>query len=380
MDNNELKIIPNRIKQARVSRGYSMGELADLAGVTKQAISQYEMGKTAPSAATLNRISDVLNYPVSFFRKEMPTNKNANSAVFFRSRKTTSAKAYAASKEKISIFREIHDYLCKYVSFPDIQLPKIDYTDIYHEISDKQIEDYANQLRNHWQLGNGPIENLTAVLQKNGIMISVMDLNNQKIDAFSVWYDSVPYVFLSSDKPSNARIRFDIAHELGHLLMHADNFSDDDVDKKIIHDKLEYEANVFAGAFLMPEESFSKDVYSTSIDHFIQLKKKWNVSLAAMIYRCESLDLLSANQIKYLKDQMTYKVYWKKEPLDDVIPIEKPFAHRQAFDLILENKITTPYEIIENIGCSAEEIEKYSFLDPGTLKIAIPNNIIQLKF
>lgn len=67
MMDNERKVIPYRIKQARVSRGLSMVELSELVSVSKQAISQYEMGKNAPSKAILNAIAAVLNYPVSFF-------------------------------------------------------------------------------------------------------------------------------------------------------------------------------------------------------------------------------------------------------------------------------------------------------------------------
>ena len=85
--------------------------------------------------------------------------------------------------------------------------------------------------------------------------------------------------FLSKDKYSNARLRFTLAHELGHLLLHANYYSfDDDISLKVINEKLEYEADYFAACFLLPAETFSKDIYSTSINHFINLKKKWNVS------------------------------------------------------------------------------------------------------
>ena len=68
MMDNERKVIPYRIKQARVSRGLSMVELSELVLVSKQAISQYEMGKNAPSKAIINAIATVLKYPVSFFK------------------------------------------------------------------------------------------------------------------------------------------------------------------------------------------------------------------------------------------------------------------------------------------------------------------------
>ena len=128
-----------------------------------------------------------------------------------------------------------------------------------------------------------------------------------------------------------------------------------------------------------PKESFEKDVFSTSIDHFVQLKSKWKASIACMIFRCETLGILSGNQIKYLKDQMTTRVYWRKEPLDREMPAERPFAHKQAVELLLKNNILTARELIEDTGCSAEELEQYCFLDEGTLKINNDFKIISLK-
>lgn len=378
--NDERKIIPYRIKQARVSRGLSMVELSELVSVSKQAISQYEMGKNAPSKAILNSIAMVLRYPISFFYKPVPVNENASSAVFFRSRKTARVKAVSAAREKIEIFREITDYLEQYVDFPILNLPKITYEDEgINPIDNEQIEQYALILREYWGLGKGPIDNLISIVQKNGIMVSKMQLRLNKLDAFSVWFDNKPFIFLSSDKDTNVRIRFDIAHELGHLLMHADYYSAEDLKNSAIHEKLENEADRFAGAFLLPKESFAKDVFSTSIDHFIQMKAKWMVSIGCMIYRCDTLGILSSNQIKYLKDQMTTRVYWRKEPLDREMPVEKPFAHKQAILLLLENGIITPGQLVEETGCSAEEIEQYCYLDKGTLTTKSDSKIIALK-
>nr|DAM02683.1 MAG TPA: IrrE protein [Caudoviricetes sp.] len=380
MMDNEKKVIPYRIKQARVSRGLSMVELSELVSVSKQAISQYEMGKNEPSKAILNAIAMVLKYPASFFYKPVPVNENASSAVFFRSGKTAKVKALNAAREKIEIFREINDYLEQYVDFPVLNLPKITYEDDGNSpIDNEQIERYALILREHWGLGKGPIDNLINVVQKNGIMVSKMQLRLNKLDAFSVWFDNKPFIFLGSDKDTNVRIRFDIAHELGHLLMHADYYSEEDLKDKVIHEKLENEADRFAGAFLLPKETFSKDVFSTSIDHFIQMKAKWKASMGCMIYRCDTLGILSSNQVKYLKDQMTTRVYWRREPLDREMPVEKPFAHKQAIELLLDNRIITPTQLIEDTGCSAEELEQYCFLDKGVLDTRNDSNIIALK-
>lgn len=157
-----------------------------------------------------------------------------------------------------------------------MNLPVFEEYNIHKELSLEDIELIAMMVREFWNLGIGPIDNLTAVLQKNGIMISIMDLNNKKMDAFSVWYDSIPYIYISADKYSNARLRFDLAHELGNLILHNNVFNNEDLESKVIFKRVEREANWFATSFLLPEISFEKDIYSTSINHFIQLKKMEN--------------------------------------------------------------------------------------------------------
>lgn len=377
----EKKLIPYRIRQARISRRMSISDLSEMLEVSKQLVSQYETGKTSPSMGKLNEISKILKYETSFFYKPIPNNESASSIVFFRSKKTAKVKSKNAAKEKMEIFREIIIYLENFVNLPEPNLPKEVYeNDDLIPLSMDEIENYAMALRNAWGLGSGPIDNLMVEVQKNGIYVSKISLKLEKIDAFSVWMNNKPYIFLNDDKNTNARIRFDIAHELGHLLMHADYYTNEDFEKSPIKEKLEIEANRFAGALLMPKQSFEKDVFSSSIDHFIQLKYKWKSSIASMIYRCEELGLLSNNQIKYLKDQMTKRSYWRKEPLDNEMPVEKPFMCKQAIHLLLDNNILTPTQIIEDIGCYAEEIEEYCYLDKGTLRIKTDaSNVISLK-
>lgn len=380
MTTTQKEIIPYRINQARLSRGLSLSDLADLVGVSKQAISQYETGKSKPLDSTLNRIAYVLRYSTDFFRKPVPANTSMASGVFFRSNKTAKKKDLNAAEMKIEILREIDDYLSQYIDFPLVNLPRIDYS--YNEtefLDDETIEAYAQSLRNYWKLGNGPIDNLMNVVQRNGIVVSSTKFRLAKTDGLSEWYNNKPYIFMSRDKDTNCRIRFGIAHELGHLLMHAGNIPPEDLKLEVIHQKLEDEANRFAGAFLLPKASFSKDVFRSSVDHFIQLKAKWKVSISAMIYRCKALRLLSDNQIKYLNDQMTQRMYWRHEPLDAEMPVERPFSHKQALHLLLDNNIIQTSDFVNAIGCLPEELEEYCCLEKGVLANKSQGQIVQLK-
>lgn len=372
-------VIPARIRQARESRRLSLSDLAVRIDVSKQVISQYETGKTKPSEATLNQMAFVLQYSPAFFRMPMAANNSAASGAFFRSKKTAATKDTKAMEAKIEILRHITEYLSQFVDFPKPNIPEASYTNDSEVLSSDDIEMYAAALRKHLGLGTGPISNLMNIVQKNGIIVSSARFSSSKIDGLSELYDQVPYIFMSTDKESSCRMRFGIAHELCHLYMHAGNVAEEEIHNASIHSKLETEANMFAGAFLLPKETFSKDIISTSLDYFIQLKAKWRVSIGAMIYRCDTLHLLSDNQIRYLREQMVRRNYWRSEPLDKEIPFETPFLFKQALSLLFDEGLMDPETFVFETGLRSEELEEYCCLDKGTLALKMPDNVVRLR-
>ena len=158
-------------------------------------------------------------------------------------------------------------------------------------------------LRKYWGLGNRPIDNLISIVQKKGIMVSKMQLRLNKLDAFSVWFDNKPFIFLSSDKDTNVRIRFDIAHELGHLFLHMGYLTNAELwerqDENIYHrlgsSEKEYQANEFAAAFLMPQKEYIKIMNKNIIGDKVNTSKiaeYFNVSVEAASNRGKFLGYL----------------------------------------------------------------------------------------
>ncbi|WP_018130572.1 helix-turn-helix domain-containing protein [Effusibacillus pohliae] len=357
--------IPERLKEARLARGYSISELAELIGVSRQAVSQFELGHAKPSGTTMASLVQVLNFPLSFFSK--PLNPNSPSSVtFFRSLKSAAQKMRDMTSVRINWLEEIYLYFQQYLDFPNVNLPSPEEFQIREPLDDDQIENIALFVRKYWGLGQGPISNLTLLLERNGIIISRAYFGDQKIDACSNWKGERPFIFLGSDKESAVRSRFDLAHELGHLLLHLWVEDETLTDKKTF-DRIEKEANRFAAAFLLPKDSFAQEVMSTSLDHFIQLKKRWKVSIAAMIYRCEDLGILTENQALYLRKQMAKLKMTKKEPLDDELVPETPNALKQAITMLLDNGVLTVADILDTFRLNIEDIEALCNLSPGTL-------------
>lgn len=368
----EANIVPERLREARVSRAYTLVELGKKVGVSAQAISQYEIGTCKPSPIILNKIALELDFPVSFFQKNYYVSQNniAQSAVYFRSYKSATKKTRESCKVKLKWINEIYMFTQEYIDYPPVALPRINdfLANTENGITEEQIEDISLYVRNEFGLGNSAINNLIEVLQDHGVVIVKFDFETEKVDAFSTWYNGIPYIVLGSDKKSACRLRFDLAHELGHLLLH-NNIENEDLNNKNILDRIEKEADYFAGAFLLPQASFSKELYSTSLNQFILLKQKWKVSIAAMIKRTKNLGLINSDQESYLFRSLNNKGYRKLEPFDNEIVPENPYLFKQAIKLLLDNNVLTVEDIMSRISLKKDEIDSLLMLPPDLLMV-----------
>lgn len=365
---NALKsneIVPAKIREAREARGLSLKELSEKVGVTSQAISQYELGTSRPSWTIFMELVKVLDFPSTFFYKQSNTrNILCNSATYFRSNKNISKKVKEALKKRIQWIDDVNEYVLKYVNIPKINLPNFDDLLDDEEFDNAKIEEIAERLREYWHLGEEPIPNMVNLLQKNGFIISRIKFNNKKVDAFSRWYNGRAYIILGEDKNSAVRSRFDLAHELGHLIMHK-NINQEELSSKKLLDRIEQEADLFAASFLLPIKSFNNEVISSSINNFVILKKRWKVSIAAMIHRCQDAEILTDNQIRYLKSQMIKSGYYKREPLDEELVCEKPYLYKQIFNLLIDNNILSKQKILDIISLNSNEAEMIFGLEEG---------------
>ncbi len=133
-----------RLRSARIYRSMTIAELAEAANVTKQAISSYENGKGTPSLETLLKLISALGFPRDYFYEE-DKDKVKVGNTYFRALLTTNKKERLSQIEKIKILSRIYHFLNKYIDFPQLNIPKIDYS--------IGIEEKALQLREKWGLG-----------------------------------------------------------------------------------------------------------------------------------------------------------------------------------------------------------------------------------
>lgn len=351
------KFNPKQLKRARVSRGLTMAELSRKSGVSRQSLSAYENGLSVPGGDSFLKIINVLKYPVNFFSKEeVSYNKGV---AFFRSQSSATAKLRKKQKMMLLDIVDSYNAIKEFINFPELNIGEV-FTGNIKTLTDEKIEGLANSLRSRWGIGDSPILNLTKLMEANGIIIAETEMDDDNLDALSQIVDGRYFIALTNKNESNSRRRFSLAHELGHIVLHNNSEFESifELDNKEYKNILEKQAHYFASCFLMPSGSFSDSILATSIQFFEKNKKIWNTSIAAQVHRSQQLGILNEDQALYLQKKISKNKWRKKEPLDDIIPVEEPYIFRQALKMLNDEGIANPETISAKVALPNTEFSK----------------------
>jgi len=166
---------------------------------------------------------------------------------------------------------------------------------------------------------DSPIKDLTHTIEKHGVFVLALPIVLKRLDAFSTWAEADterPIIAVSSGK-SGDRLRFSIAHELGHLVMH-----------QSIRGRMtavEKEADRFAAEFLLPEMAMRREIVPpVTLTAVAKLKPRWGVSMQAVIRKSHELGIITGRQYRYLFEQLSSRGWRTREPSNLDIPVEKP--------------------------------------------------------
>lgn len=367
-----------RLKIARLYRNLSISDLADKIGIKKQSISQFETGLTKPKVETELLLIRELQFPRSFFYQNFETTEV--NKTFFRALSSASALDKKTQETKTQLVVEIYNFLCEYLGLPELDLPILD-------IANMDIEEIAQKSREYWGLGEKPIPNMVNLIENKGIIVSAFDVESDKIDAFTQVHDLKNYpqycVVVGNNKKSAVRRNFDMAHELGHIILHSSIENIDELSQEQLRE-IENEANLFAAAFLMPKDAFLRDLITpTNIVSYVALKEKWHVSIGAMIIRAKSLGIIDMKQYQSLMKAMSYRKWRTKEPLDDKLAVPYPTLFTSAIEILFENNMMTPQSFMYNLSkyglaMNSYDVEQLLSLKSGMLKYDV-DPIVNIK-
>jgi Zn-dependent peptidase ImmA (M78 family)/transcriptional regulator with XRE-family HTH domain len=358
-----------RLRQAREARRKSVASLAEALEVSQQAVYKWE-STGAPRAELLPRLAEIVGVPPSYFFRDAPV---VEGATFFRSRLSATKAGRAGARARLAWLSEATIAVERAVELPPLSLPVFDVPPAL-ELSDERVIEIAHQARKFFGLGEAPISSVVGLLESHGVVVSRMSLGEGRLDAFSHRCGAHAFVFLNADKKTAVRSRFDAAHELGHLLLHA-GISPEFLDDAALHARVEKQADRFAGAFLLPDSFVRELSLPITVDSLLALKPRWGASVGAMLSRCKQLSLIGDGTAHWFV--MGRRGWRTHEPLDDVLTPEKPTLLRQAFELAREHglrperDLALPLRDVEALAGLAE-----GFLEPPT---ATPRVVLRAK-
>lgn len=315
------------MRLARVFGGLSLEEVAERVGKSRQYLHKLETNQSKPTEQLMIGLADALDVEVDFF---FPKEHRLNEEQFhFRKLLTTKATIKQVAIARGEMVNYLINFLEKELKFPNVNIPSI--TDIK---SYDSIERAAEICRKEWGLGSSPIGNMTRLAENLGAIVTNFNGVSKEVDALSVAVER-PFIVRNTAKESICRQRFDIAHELGHLVMHEGIVTGDRV--------TENQANRFASALLMPRAMMIKlfprpNGKRLDWKGMREFKQTWKVSKAAMLYRARQLDLI--NDAQYKTGVITLKKYGEAngEKDDYLIADEPPEVIENALKVLLEKK------------------------------------------
>jgi Zn-dependent peptidase ImmA (M78 family)/transcriptional regulator with XRE-family HTH domain len=316
----------DRLRQARLYRGWRKVEVANAIDISPAAVGQYESGKSRPSAQVLASLTLHLGFPPAFFERRgggQPAPRIAGDQAHFRKLRSTTKLERDRLLVRLELLAEVLADIETYVQLPDIDLPV---HVVGEDAPDGEPERVAAEVRDAWGLGRGPIDNVVRLLEAKGVVVVRPHVGSEGVDAFSTWLDKRPVVVLGSDKNDAARARFDAPHELGHLVMHHDA----EPGRHIV----EKQAHRFAAAFMMPADVITDEFPARmSWPAYFKLKERWRVSLQALLYRARTLGALSPDGYRRAQVHISRQGWRNAEPISIGAP-ERPALMQRALELM----------------------------------------------
>jgi Zn-dependent peptidase ImmA (M78 family)/transcriptional regulator with XRE-family HTH domain len=375
---NRLEFVPQRLRQARLANGLSVSELAVRIGVDRSLISLYENGRT-PSSENWGPLSQVLGVDRAYFAMPIhPQLEQQASAINFRALKKSPVSERQRARALIEWAAFLASRLETFVGLPSPRLPAaadLDPADITTDV----VEEAANSTRQFFRLGVGPIADLTLLLENHGVIVAKAPLHGD-MDGLSAFFDERP-IILIKDSANYFRSRFDLAHELGHLVLHR-HIGQEELDASpSLLNTVEKQAHQFASFFLMPETGFLPEALHTDIDALLELKDKWGVSMQAIVRRLYESDVISSSSYKRLQVMFTRSGYRRVEPKDDSRVPERPRLLKRAAEFATKEAIAPFHEVFVGTRlptwflCTAAGLTEQDLV-PSTLDVS---NVLTFK-
>jgi Zn-dependent peptidase ImmA (M78 family)/transcriptional regulator with XRE-family HTH domain len=331
--------------------GLSQAELADVAGLSQATLSKIEQGLKSVTDAVADQLARALKCPPDFFEQpEREYGAPMSAHPMFRKRASVGQRVIDKVIAEFSVRIAHARALLRAVDVePELPLPA------YESEEFGGPQGIAAAVRRAWYVPRGPLPSLVDLIERSGCILMRCDMNLAKIDAASYRVAGMPpIIFLNKALPGD-RLRFSLAHELGHLVMH-----------RYPTPVMEEEADQFASALLMPAADIGPELSGLTLAKAAALKPIWRVSMAALIYRASALGAISKTQADYLWRVRSAKGWSTQEPPALDIAPEQPSLVPALIEHFLDDAGMTQADLGRLLHLHYSEVADLYELKPPT--------------
>lgn len=341
----------SRLTLARHLAGLRKSDLAGRIGKSPTAVAAWESGAKNPMPATVSELALGLSVDPGFFAVRPDDVTATSTTPHFRSLRSTSQLARDQAFAYGQLAVDITASLERHVELPELDLPNVPVSTGHRDLD--APEEAARIVRERWEMGDGPAGHLVRLLENHGILVVFSPAQTASVDAYSFTSALRPVVVLNPIKRDYYRQRFDVAHELGHLVMHGDA----EPGGRTVEDQ----AHRFASELLMPAAEIRDLLPSTMGAHawrtLAQLKERWGVSMQALLFRARQLGRLS--DVSYRNAMTTISSRgWRRDEPGLMRTIEQPSLLPRSVELLVQEGIDeqllveqcrVPYDIFRTV-------------------------------
>lgn len=329
------------LELARQLRQLTQKEVSEAIGISQGQLSKAEHGLQELDSPTLEALATFYNVPINFFYRQLDPTPVSH---YLYRKRVTSNKVLDGFIALVQIFKIFVEDLLRPIELPDFDIP------LYSPSSELSVVEIANRTRYSLGIYRGPVPNLTTLLENHGIIIVKFNFGSDKFDGLSTYTSSGRrIIFLNSNMP-NDRARFSLAHELGHTIMHSNKIPD-------IGQDVEAEANQFAAQFLMPDEEIEPMLHNVNIYDLAMLKKKWKVSIKALLYRAKTLETISEKQYRNIQIFYSKKGFNQGEPYQ--LAYESPTLLNETINIYREELGYSDNELMKFMTIGRTEFNRF---------------------
>ncbi len=309
------------IRRQREAMRMTVAQLGKQVGVSRNTITNYESGKTEPSASDLVRLADSLGCSVAEF---LGVGEVAAPPKF-------AFRAHAPLRKDPSIIVSARKFLRAYDEIEEITEARLCnrlrpfVCDSNGSLNDREIEALAENLRQSCGLHDCGPENIASVMESLGVRCLFFSFDSSGLDGISAIQGEMMFTMLKDSEYNTERIIFSGAHELGHLVLHPYLFTADDGEPEV-NAEFEKEANKFAGCFLVPSNELARiwredRLYRLPLFHaLLLLKRVFHVSYWCLFHRVKDLGLTDMEWPAFMNHTKTYMGVTGKAKVKDLEP------------------------------------------------------------